>query len=58
MCPKCKGGSTREISLACKVADDGFVWYCHRATCGDNGAFYLHGKETVISIVQPDKAAG
>ncbi|KAK3134342.1 hypothetical protein QOZ80_6AG0547870 [Eleusine coracana subsp. coracana] len=39
LCPKCKGGSTEELSLSVYIRRDGFnaTWSCFRSTCGWRG---------------------
>ncbi|KAK3131064.1 hypothetical protein QOZ80_6BG0501540 [Eleusine coracana subsp. coracana] len=39
LCPKCKGGSTEELSLSVYIRRDGLnaTWSCFRSTCGWRG---------------------
>lgn len=37
LCPLCRGGRTRELSLSVDGNNDGYVWYCFRASCGFKG---------------------
>ena len=40
LCPRCKGGSGKEKSLAVNVRPDSVIWICHRGTCGWTGAAF------------------
>ena len=50
VCPKCRGGSTHEKSLAVTVNEDGrsAAFICHRATCGHAGRLHVD-QQTAIN---------
>ncbi|KAL6873781.1 hypothetical protein ACP4OV_013863 [Aristida adscensionis] len=45
LCPKCKGGSTEELSLSVFIRMDGMhaAWNCFRSTCGWKGVIHPDG---------------
>lgn len=49
-CPKCEGGTHREISLSVSVDEDGqgATWICHRGSCGWQDGGRLHRDQPTV----------
>ena len=68
ICPRCSGGTHREVSLTVTIDQDneGAVWKCHRGSCGwTDGAKLIrdhatprHQPERVIRTPAPHTCAG
>lgn len=55
LCPKCKGGRTKERTLSVARDAGELVWHCHRASCGFSGRDRVRGTADAIPHYKPDK---
>lgn len=53
-CPKCGGGTNREKSFVVTRTEEGYVFVCHRASCGHKGATYLSRGERAATVARRD----
>ena len=49
-CPHCGGGANKEKSFVVSRTNDGYVWVCHRASCGFRGASTDSGGERLSRL--------
>lgn len=53
-CPHCGGGMTGEKSFVVTRTEEGFLYVCHRASCGYRGATYMSRGERAACLARRD----
>lgn len=52
-CPRCGGGTNKEKSFVITRTEEGYVFVCHRASCGHKGATYMSRGERAHQAGKP-----